>query len=134
MNQVNVYTLRFRGEVGEGVGNDVPYGREPRSPGVGNDVPPQQTALQPTVKQNNVVAGNGKNHRKPSGQIDYLVSEIEQVTQDTHSRPMFHILAEVLPDEVIFQLLAEIRQGDGIRNPGAIFVSAAKRRLQPRKS
>ena len=134
VNQVNVYTLRFKDKVEEGVGNDVPYGREPRSPRVGNDVPPQQTALQQTVKQNNVVDTNGKKQRKPPGQVDYLVAEIEQVTQDTHSRQMFRILAEVLPDEVIFQLLAEIKQGEGIRNPGAIFVSAAKKRLQLRRS
>ncbi len=132
VNQINVYHLRFRG--GEGVGNDVPYGRERGSSRVGNDVPPQQTALQQTVKQNNVVETNGKKRRKPPGQVDYLVAEIEKVTQDTHSHQMFRILAELLPDEVIFQLLSEIKQGEGIRNPGAIFVSAAKKRLQLRKS
>ena len=32
VNQVNVYRLRFKAEAQRGVGNDVPHGREPRSP------------------------------------------------------------------------------------------------------
>ena len=45
-NEINIYRLRFRSDTG--VGNDVPYRREPSAPPVGNDVPPQQTVLQPT--------------------------------------------------------------------------------------
>ena len=45
-NEINIYRLRFR--AGQGVGNEVPYGRAPSAPGVGNEVPPQQTGLQTT--------------------------------------------------------------------------------------
>jgi hypothetical protein len=71
--------------------------------------------------------------RKPAGQIDYLVAEIEKVTGDTHSHVMFRTLAAALPDELIFQLLSEIKQGQDIRNKGAVFVAAAKKRLEGRK-
>jgi hypothetical protein len=56
-NEINIYSLRFRGDAGvgnkvsQGVGNNVPQGREQRSLGVGNNVPPQQTVLQQTVIQ-----------------------------------------------------------------------------------
>jgi len=134
VNQVNVYALRFK-EPGEpGVGNDVPYGRERGSPGVGNDVPPQQTALQQTEEQNNVVGTGVATLGKPEGQLDYLVGEIETATGDTHSRRMFRTIARTLPDQVIFQTLAEIKQGQGIRNPGAVFVSASKKRWETRKA
>ena len=134
VNQVNVYHLRFREGSEKRVGNDVLYGREPGSPEVGNGVPPQQTALQTIVEQTNVDIKKLKNNRKPPGQIDYLTAEIEKVTEDTHSRRMFQTLAGILPDELIFQILAEIKQGDGIRNKGAVFVAAAKKRLEARKT
>ena len=130
VNSINVYSLRFKAEVGEGVGNVVPHGREQGSPGVGNEVPPQQTALQQTVKQNNVVKKTGQNNGKPAGQLDYLVTEIEKLTEDNHSRAMFRTLAATLPDAVIFQILAEIKQGQGIRNRGAVFVAAARKWLE----
>ena len=133
VNQVNVYRLRFKDKGQRGVGNDVPYGREQGSPGVGNDVPPQQTVLQQTVKQNNVGANDFGNNRKPEGQVEYLVGEIEKVTADTHSRKTFRAIAADLPDETIFQILAEIKQGQGIRNRGAVFVAAARKRLHRHK-
>ena len=133
VNRVNVYRLRFREEAKQGVGNEVPYGREPGAPGVGNGVPPQQTALQTTVEQTNVDIKIFKSNGKPPGQLDYLVAEIEKVTDDTHSSRMFRTLARTLPDEAIFQILSEIKQGEGIRNKGAVFVAAAKKRLEAHK-
>ncbi len=55
-NEINVYYLRFSGDESRagakesGVGNNVPYGREQRSPRVGNNVPPQQTVKQQTER------------------------------------------------------------------------------------
>ena len=129
VNQVNVYHLRFREHGEKRVGNHGPYGREAGSPRVGNEVPPQYTVLQQTVKQNNVGDKNAEKRGKPGGQVDYLVTEIEKATEDHHSRAMFRMIAVSLPDEAVFQILAEIKQGEGIRNKGAIFVSAAKKRL-----
>ena len=63
---------------------------------------------------------------KPPGKVEYLVEEIERITNDTHSKRMFEIIADALPDAVIFQILSEIKQGEGIRNRGAVFVAAAK--------
>ena len=135
VNQVNVYALRFKEKGGQGVGNGVPYGREPGSPGVGNGVPPQQTVLQQTVRHNNVGTNLVKATEKPEGQVDYLIDEIEKVTGDTHSRRMFQLIAARLPDEIIFQLLSEIKQGqEGIRNRGAVFVAATRGRLEGRRS
>jgi hypothetical protein len=130
VNRVNVYRLRFRDEAKQGVGNEVPYGREPRASGVGNGIPPQQTALQQTVRQNNV---DGRNAEKSNGRIDYLVAEIEKATGDDHSQAMFRQIAAALPDARIFQLLSEIKQGEGLRNKGAVFVAAAKKRLERRE-
>ena len=134
VNKINAYSLRFKDQAQRGVGNKVPYGRERRSPPLGNVVPPQYTALQQTVRQDNVGRKNVEMKRKPAGQIDYLVAEIEKVTGDTHSHAMFRTLAAALPDELIFQLLSEIKQGQEIRNKGAVFVAAAKKRLEGRKA
>ncbi len=45
-NEINIYSLHFREATG--VGNVVPYGREPSAPGVGNEVAPQETVEQET--------------------------------------------------------------------------------------
>jgi hypothetical protein len=133
-NKINAYSLRFKDQTHRGVGNKVPHGRERRSPPLGNVVPPQTTVLQQTVRQDNVDRKNGETKSKPAGQIDYLVAEIEKVTGDTHSHTMFRFLAAALPDELVFQLLSEIKQGQDIRNKGAVFVTAAKKRLEGRKA
>ena len=134
MNQVNVYTLRFK-EAGEpGVGNDVPYGRAPGSPGVGNDVPPQQTALQQTVRQNNVVGTGVETLGKPEGQLDYLVGEIEEATGDTHSRRMFRTIARTLPDQSSSKPWLRSSKDRASEIQGAVFVSAAKKRWETRKA
>jgi len=71
---------------------------------------------------------------KPRGKVDYLVWEIEKITRDTHSKRMFAIIADALPDGIIFQILSEIKEGEGIRNRGAVFVAAAKKWIGERKS
>ena len=70
---------------------------------------------------------------KPRAWVDYLVTEIEKVTGDTHSHRMFSIVAASLPDGVIFETLSQIKQGEGIRNAGAVFVAAAKKAAAMRK-
>jgi len=70
---------------------------------------------------------------KPSAWVGYLVEEIEKATGDTHSRRMFGMIAASLPDGVIFETLSQIKQGEGIRNPGAVFVAAAKKWAAKRK-
>ena len=70
---------------------------------------------------------------KPRAWVDYLVTEIEKVTGDTHSHRMFSIVAASLPDGVIFETLSQIKQGEGIRNAGAVFVAAAKKWAAMRK-
>ena len=70
---------------------------------------------------------------KPREWVHYLVAQIEEVTGDTHSRTMFGIIAASLPDGVIFETLSQIKQGEGIRNAGAVFVSAAKKWAAMRK-
>lgn len=64
---------------------------------------------------------------KPRGKVEYLVGEIEKITNDTHSKRMFEIIADALPDVAVFQILSGIKQGEGIRNRGAVFVAAAKK-------
>jgi hypothetical protein len=63
---------------------------------------------------------------KPREQVDYLVDEIERHTGDTHSRGGFAQLARLLPDQRVFELLAEMRQDPGIRNKGAWFNARAR--------
>ena len=72
--------------------------------------------------------------RKPPSKVEYLVGEIEKITKDTHSRRMFKIIADALPDAIIFQILSEIKQGEGIRNRGAVFVAAAKKWIGERRT
>ena len=70
---------------------------------------------------------------KPGAWVDYLVDQIEKVTDDTHSRRMFRMIAASLPDGVIFEALSQIKHGEGIRNAGAVFVAAAKKWAAMRK-
>ena len=70
---------------------------------------------------------------KHEAHVAYVVREIEKITGDRHSRRMFEIIAASLPDQVIFQILAEIKQGEGLRNRGAVFVAAAKKWARRRK-
>ena len=65
--------------------------------------------------------------RKHPAHVAYLVEEIVATCKDEGSRPYYTRVARRLPDGVIFQFLAEIRQDPTIRNRGAVFVAKVKR-------
>lgn len=67
-----------------------------------------------------------KAKEKDEAHVRHLVEEILVVCGDTRSTPFYAKVARVLPDEVIFQYLSEIRQDESIRNRGAVFTSKVK--------
>jgi len=71
----------------------------------------------------------GREH-KPSGQVAYLVQEILAVCQDAQSERFYTKVARLLPDTVVFQFLAEIRQDPSIANKGAVFVAKVREYLE----
>ena len=63
---------------------------------------------------------------KEDEHIAYLVGEILKTCRDERSRWFYTKVARLLPDEVIFRFLAEIRQDASIANRGAVFTSKVK--------
>ncbi|MFQ5853630.1 MAG: replication protein, partial [Candidatus Binatia bacterium] len=127
-NEVNVYSLRFRGEDKRRVGNEVPYPGEPGSLPVGNDVPPQQTDIQQTV---NTVNGN-KSLLKDLPDLDQPEEKTEHVARyildrlgDGHSEKFYDLVAAKVPEDIIRRALAEIKQ-DGAANPVKVFTHRMK--------
>ena len=74
----------------------------------------------------------GITKRKKEAHRRYLVGEILKVCGDAKSERFYGKVAAILPDEVIFQFLSEIRQDETIRNRGAVFTTKAKQYLQER--
>lgn len=70
-----------------------------------------------------------KSHTKARERVDYLIEQIEAVTGDSHSRGGFAKVAIRLPDDLILQILSELKQSQGIRNKGAVFMSIARQHL-----
>ena len=68
--------------------------------------------------------------RKHPARIAYLVAQILGTCKDLQSRRFYARVAQVLPDEMVFRFLSEIRQDDGIRSRGAVFTSKVKRYLE----
>ena len=66
---------------------------------------------------------------KETEHIDYLVGEILRTCRDEQSRRFYTKVARLLPDEVIFRFLAEIRQDSSINNRGAVFTAKVKQYL-----
>ena len=64
---------------------------------------------------------------KPCAQVTYLVDEIVATCKDERSRRYYARVARRLPDHVLFEFLAEIRQDPTIRKRGAVFVAKVKR-------
>ena len=58
--------------------------------------------------------------------MKYLLEEILEVCGDAESARFYIKVARVLPDEMIFQYLAEIGQDESIRSRGAVFTSKVK--------
>jgi len=63
---------------------------------------------------------------KEPARIQYLIEQILEVCRDLQSTRFYARVARSLPDGVIFQFLAEIKQDDGIKNRGAVFTSKVK--------
>lgn len=63
---------------------------------------------------------------KQAEQIAYIVGEILHTCRDEQSRRFYAKVARLLPDEVIFRFLAEIRQDTSIANRGAVFTAKVK--------
>jgi hypothetical protein len=61
--------------------------------------------------------------RKHPAHIRYLVEEIVKTCRDAESSRFYSKVAQVLPDERIFQFLSEIRQDPSIRRRGAVFTA-----------
>jgi len=60
-----------------------------------------------------------KLNNKDPARIQYLIEQILEVCRDMQSARFYARVARALPDDVIFQWLAEIKQDEGIRNRGA---------------
>ena len=101
VNEINIYSLRFREEVGKpftyggqdtspGVGKDSTYGRKENYLGVGKDSTPQQTVEQQTVEQqvdldkskDRVESASTSSTYQPSQTITLLISDLS--TQTLH--------------------------------------------------
>jgi hypothetical protein len=67
---------------------------------------------------------------KEAEHIAYLVGEILRTCRDDQSRWFYTKVARLLPDEVIFRFLAEIRQDSSIANRGAVFTAKVKAYLE----
>ena len=67
-----------------------------------------------------------KLNNKDPARIQYLVEKILEVCRDMQSARFYARVARALPDDAIFQWLAEIKQDEGIRNRGAVFTCKAK--------
>lgn len=67
---------------------------------------------------------------KHPAQVAYLVEEILATCRDDHSRAFYTRVARALPDTVVFQFLAEIRQDLTIENRGAVFATKVKEYLR----
>lgn len=68
----------------------------------------------------NAFGGNG---RKDPAHLEWLVEEIVKVCADLQSAGFYRRVAAFFPDEVIFRLLAEIKDDGTIRNRGAVFTT-----------
>ncbi len=95
---------------------------------------PGKETLPPTINsitslKNNVDSVEKKKWQKPKEHVDYLVSEIERQTGDTHSRGNFARLADALPEHRVFALLSEMKHDDKVRNRGALFTAMAQSEL-----
>jgi hypothetical protein len=65
------------------------------------------------------------NNKEPA-RIQYLVEQILDVCRDKRSARFYARVAIALPDDIIYQMLAEIKQDEGIKNRGAVFTCKAK--------
>ena len=96
------------------------------------------TAVQeaaPTNREENTEGVNAvEKQRKDPEHVRYLVDEILRVCGDEHSRACYTRLAGQLPDHLIFQALAEIRQDSAIRNRGAVLVAKLGARSRPQNT
>lgn len=77
----------------------------------------------------NVDGEKQKKWTKPKAHVDYLVSEIEKQTGDTHSKGNFARIADALPEHRLFELLSEMKQDGKVRNKGAWFTAIARAEL-----
>ena len=75
---------------------------------------------------------NDRSQQKDPAHVAYLVGEILATCRDAQSKGFYAKVAQVLPDEMLFQFLAEVRQDPSIRNRGAVFTAKVKRHLQRR--
>lgn len=66
---------------------------------------------------------------KEKEHVEYLVGEILKTCHDEQSCRFYTKVARLLPDEVIFRFLAEIRQDSSINNRGAVFTAKVKQYL-----
>ena len=106
VNQVNLYSLRFRQGTGAedgGVVYEVDHGRERRRPPVVNDVDPQQTALQQTARHHSKLRMASANvdksvEDKAVGRREQtsFVAPLQTLSERTQLSPVGHV-AETLP-------------------------------------
>ena len=61
--------------------------------------------------------------KKDPARIQYLVERILEVCRDVKSARFYAKVARILPDEVIFRFLSEIKDDETIKNRGAVFTA-----------
>jgi len=123
-------------EIDPGLGTSI-------APGGGTKVVPstryRDTRIQSGTKYlNNVVektkkSGKPQVPKKPRDKVDYLISEMETQTGDTHSRGNFAKLAMSLPDSVVFQAMSELKQTQDVQNQGALLTHILQQKMQIKK-
>ena len=88
---------------------------------------PSDVIKQRCIKAKKQKKSARKKHYKHREHVDYLIDEIEKVTGDTHSRGAFAKVAMSVPDGRIQELLSLLKDRGNIRNPGAWFLSVARK-------
>jgi c-di-GMP-binding flagellar brake protein YcgR len=61
--------------------------------------------------------------KKDPAHLQYLVEKILEVCRDMKSSRFYSKVARILPDEVIFRFLSEIKEDRTITNRGAVFTA-----------
>jgi hypothetical protein len=68
--------------------------------------------------------------KKAEGEVTYLAEQIVQGCADAKSRPFYEKVSRVLPSDVIYRFLSEIRQDARVRSRGAVFTTKVKAYLR----
>ncbi len=125
-NEINIYRLRFKGEV-KGVVSLGNYGSVLKTPPVVSLGNPQQTVLQETDNTVNVTKTVFKSNEDEEFRTEALVEDILEVTKDKRSKGFYRKIVRKCPDAMIYRALSEVKDTDRMgkikKSKGAYFTS-----------